>query len=39
METFDKLLKLNLPSVQEREIIRIILVCVARACYDVWVHE
>lgn len=30
METFDKLLKLNLPSVQEREIIRIVLVCVAR---------
>lgn len=30
METFDKLLQLNLQSVQEREIIRIILVCVAR---------
>jgi singapore isolate B (sub-type 7) whole genome shotgun sequence assembly, scaffold_1 len=30
METFDKLLQLNLQSVQEREIIRIILVCAAR---------
>ena len=30
METFDRLLQLNLQSVQEREIIRIILVCAAR---------
>ena len=30
METFDRLLQLNLQSGQEREIIRIILVCAAR---------
>ena len=30
METFDRLLQLNLQSVQEREIIRVILLCVAR---------
>ena len=30
MEAFDRLLQLNLQSVQEREIIRIILVCAGR---------
>ena len=30
METFDRLLQLNLQSVQEREIVRIILVCAGR---------
>ena len=30
METFDRLLQLNLQSVQEREIVRILLVCAGR---------
>lgn len=30
METFDRLLQLNLQSVQEREIVHIILVCAGR---------